>query len=330
MLSDAMPSDAKPPVRLAWLRSQGLGLICGQLTVLLLGTGSVVIAATRDGASAAIQMDDLRPFFEEPSLVHAWFYALLFVIALYALNTLLCTWDSVRSRLARGTRELSAWAPTVIHVSWLIALLSHLVGGLGNTELEPVVLSTAGWTTVEPGLSLRLLRVASELTPSGKVKQTRATVEAKDAQGHVVTDSIAYNEPYSRGVGAELLLLSQVGRVPGVASFTLGTQRCQVVVPGTCALGVTTLEVVALQQAEHLGNRLVAVVHEGTRSFPMVQGGSRAVDGGELRFDGASEEDVVQLRHRHAPGNPVAFVSAVLLACGLLLMGRRWLKPVAE
>ena len=41
-----MPSKAHSRW-LGWLYSQGLGIVCGQLTVLLLGIGSVVIAATR-------------------------------------------------------------------------------------------------------------------------------------------------------------------------------------------------------------------------------------------------------------------------------------------
>ena len=63
-----MRSDSRP--RWAWLRSQGLGLVCGFATVLLFAIGSVVISATRDGASSAIHMDDLRGFFEITHAIH--------------------------------------------------------------------------------------------------------------------------------------------------------------------------------------------------------------------------------------------------------------------
>jgi hypothetical protein len=323
-----MPSEAAPG-RFDWLRSQGLGFVCGQLCVLLLGVGSVVIAATRDGHSAGLQLDDLRPFFLEPWWGHSWFYALLGVIGLYALNTALCTWDSMVARWRRGASDVSAWAPTVIHVSWLVALLSHLVGGLANLELEPVLV-TGEWTQVDPGLAVRLTKLESDYSPSGKLTQTHATLEVRDAQGRVSADVVGYNEPLSRGVGSELLLIAQAGRAPGVVAFSLGAWRCRVVVPGECVLGATRLEVDRLQQAERLGNRVVAVVREGANGFPIVEGSTHALAGGELRFESVGVEDVVQLRHRHAPGNPVAFVSAVLLAVGLVMMGRRWIRPVGE
>ena len=71
--AEAPPARSRPPpraARLGWLRSQGLGLVCGFATVALLAIGSVVLTATRDGASAAIQMDELRGFFDPPHAAH--------------------------------------------------------------------------------------------------------------------------------------------------------------------------------------------------------------------------------------------------------------------
>src|SRR5690242_5991067 len=104
------------------LRSQGLGIACGLATVALLVVGSFVLDRTRDGASAGIAMDDLRPFLERPSIAHAWMYALAPVLALYALNTLLATWDSVVRKVRGGVRSFSAYGPAVVHVGFVLAL----------------------------------------------------------------------------------------------------------------------------------------------------------------------------------------------------------------
>ncbi|MHB8876666.1 MAG: hypothetical protein ACYC8T_23470, partial [Myxococcaceae bacterium] len=138
------------------LRSQGLGLLCGQATVVLLGVGSVVLAATRDGASARVGLDDLTAFFRFPSVAHLWLYLLVPVLGLYALNTALCTWDSVLAKWRRGVRELSPYAPVVMHLGFLLALVAHGVGGLWNREREPAVLGT-GWTSLPGGEQARLL-----------------------------------------------------------------------------------------------------------------------------------------------------------------------------
>ena len=95
-----MPSGS----RLAWLRSQGLGLACGLSTVALLAIGSVVLAATREGASAGIRGDDLRAFFDPPRPAHLWLYLLFPVAGLYAVNTVLATWDSVSRKWRGGVR----------------------------------------------------------------------------------------------------------------------------------------------------------------------------------------------------------------------------------
>ena len=54
------PQGDEGPRWYVMLRSQGLGLICGQLTVLLLAIGSFVIANTRTGASREVRGDDIR------------------------------------------------------------------------------------------------------------------------------------------------------------------------------------------------------------------------------------------------------------------------------
>ena len=116
-----VPGAARPARRLAWLRSQGLGLVCGFATVLLLAVGSVVLTATREGASASVGLDDLRGFFAPPRLEHAWLYLLLPVAALYALNTLLATWDTVGRKWRAGLRAPTAYAASVVHVGFLVA-----------------------------------------------------------------------------------------------------------------------------------------------------------------------------------------------------------------
>ena len=135
-----MPSELRASAAAAggrrwdWLFSQGLGVVCGQATVLLLAIGSVVLTATRDSASAAIAMDDLRGFFVAPSAVHTWFYLLVPILGLYALNTALATWQSVARKWRSGIRAPRFYAAAVIHVAFLTGLLAHAIGGLGGAH----------------------------------------------------------------------------------------------------------------------------------------------------------------------------------------------------
>jgi hypothetical protein len=234
------------------LRSQGLGVICGLATVALLGIGSFVLVATGDGASAGVHMDDLRAFFARPALAHLWLYLLVPVFGLYGLNTALATAHSLVHKISAGVRSPAAYGPPVIHVSFLLALVAHLLGGVYGREIEPMIVSTA-WTPLGDGRDLRLDHVESEMLPSGMPKLVRAHVEVR--RGAAVSRAvIGYNEPLSEGFGARLFLLEEAGRVPG----------------------------------------------------------PRGQDRPAIRIHG-----------RAAPGNPWALASAVLLAVGVVMMGRR-------
>ena len=331
-----MPSEASgvsAPSRWSWLWSQGLGLGLGQATVGLLGIGSVVISATRGGASAGVRLDELGGFFSPPGWTHAWLYLLLPVVALYALNTLLCTWQSVLARWRRGTRDLAAWAPSVIHLAFLFALLSHLVGGFHNREGESLTL-TRSWTALEDGRRVRLVHLETELTSTQKVKAIHATLEVADLAGPTEQTVIGYNQPLSSGLGSDLLLVSQAGQLMA-ATFTYEGEQCRTEVPGECMLGGARLLAQALRESTHWGSKQVAVLRleepgVPAESFPLAQGAARTLASGKsLTFEGVAVEDAVEVRRRLAPGHPFAAISAVVLVVGLAMMGRRWSRQSA-
>jgi hypothetical protein len=205
-----MPSGS--PARWEWLRSQGLGLVCGLATVALLAVGSVVLTATRDGASAGIHMDDLRGFFDPPRAVHLWFYLLLPVAALYALNTVLATWDTVSRKWRGGARAPAAYAASIVHVGFLLALAAHAAGGFLGGDGRSVVV--ASWWQEVPGFGeARLLSLDVDALPDGMPRSARARLELRDAKGAVREEIVGYNEPLSAGAGARLALLADFGRL---------------------------------------------------------------------------------------------------------------------
>jgi hypothetical protein len=236
-----------------WLRSQELGVACGFATVVLLAIGSFVLPATADGASKGIALDDLRPFFERPSPVHAWLYALAAVLAVYGLNTALATWASVTRKWRAGVRSPGAYAPALFHVSFLVALAAHGVGGVwgrddGRVLVGPDPVALPGFPYTARTLSLDV-----DTLPSGLPRSARAELELREPSGAARRVTVGYNEPASAGLGTDLLLLENQGTMPSARGP----------VP------------------------------------------------------------VVALRVRHAPGDPIALVAAVIMAAGVLLLGRR-------
>jgi hypothetical protein len=318
-----MPSEAK----VHWLRSQGFGFVCAQATVLLLGLGSFIIASTRDDASAELTMDEVRPFFTHPRPLHAWFYLLLGVLTLYALNTGLCTFDSLRARFRRGALDASSLGSSVIHVSFLIGLGAHLVGGLWNEE-QPTVRLSPAFSALDDGAQARVTQVTFERTPSGKVKDLEARVELREADGTTHSEPVGYNQPLSRHFGTELFLVAQAGDEPVSASVTVDGQACELALGGSCGpVTLTSLQGPGRSAAGPVARFSTA---SGGR-FSLAEGGARALDGGaRVTLLHVGSQPLLQLRHRHTPGFPLAGLSALALAAGLLMMGRRWLKPPSQ
>jgi hypothetical protein len=310
----------------AWLFSQGLGVICGQATVLLLAIGSVVLATTREGASASIAMDDMRAFFEPPSVIHLWFYLLVLVLTLYALNTTLATCQNVAKKWRAGIRAPRFYAPAVIHVAFLVGLLAHGVGGI---ELERLAVGPS-WTQLGEGREARVTGLEVDSNPDGSMQQLRASVETRDAEGSSAETVVYYNGPLSRGLGSELMLLVRPNSVPTLL-LARGGDRCDLEVEGACDLGDARAELLYLHPPLQPGQSPFAqlrVQNAGggdTETLSLTLGGSKQLsDGSLLVAEDLQARPAILLRHRLAPGNPLALLSSILLGLGLLMMWRRF------
>lgn len=321
----AARAGARDPDRLAWLRSQGLGLACGLATVALLAIGSVVLAATRDGASAGIGMDDLRGFFAPPRLAHLWLYLLFPVAALYGLNTLLATWDTVSRRWRGGARAPSAYAAAVIHVGFLLGLVAHAVGGFLGEERGQVVLTSA-WQDVPGFGEARLLSLDVETLPNGMPREAWARLEVRGADGRVAEERIGYNAPLSSGAGASLALLGEFGRAP-VARLASGSDGCALAEGQGCRIAGLPVRLLAVRPGPG-GAHAALVQAPGPSGRDEVRwlssGGELVLAGGRpLQLSAIAPEQAILLRMRGAPGNPWALAASLLLAVGVIFLWRK-------
>jgi hypothetical protein len=312
----------------AWLTSQQLGILCGLSTVALLAIGSIVLTVTRDGASAAVAMDDVRVFFAQPSPVHLWFYALCGVLALYALNTLLATWQSVSRKWQFGIRAPQMYAPAIIHVAFLVALLAHLAGGLASDERGQVLVGPS-WTALGDGREASVTDLDFRQNADGSLRQAAATLELRAPDRAQERAVVSYNGPLSAGFGTDLFLLTRPTALPA-ARLVRGDAQCVVGQEESCMLGPVQVALLHLETTSgtHGAMARVEVRRDGApaQAVWLFEGRPQTLDdGSELRLAAVDRRPAVLLRHRRAPGNPVALVASLLLAGGLLLMWRRFL-----
>jgi hypothetical protein len=337
-----MPSDSAPvslglgrrpasaPPRWAWLSSQGLGLVCGFGTVLLLAVGSVFLAATREGASAGIGLDDLTGFFARPSWVHWWLYLLFPLAGLYALNATLATWDNVTRRWRSGARAPGAYAAAVVHVGFLLALVAHAVGGFLSSDRGQVVV-TSGWQPLPAFGEVRLVTLDVDALPNGMPRAARAVLELRPAgggaAGPVERAEVGYNQPLSAGAGSRLALLQDLGQLL-VAHLASGGASCALAEGQSCRLGGQEVTVLRVSPMPGAGGGAALVRAPGPDGVPIdrwLAGDRLAVLGGgrPLALSRVAPEPAILLRVREAPGVPWALASALVLALGTGLLWRR-------
>lgn len=97
-----------------------------------------------------------------------WIIALVILIALFALNTTICTIDKVYATL-KGKKPVQSLFPHIVHVGFLIALLGHLLGssyGFKNPGL-PVIEGDTVQVPEVPGLVVRLDDTEMVIGPTG-------------------------------------------------------------------------------------------------------------------------------------------------------------------
>lgn len=316
------------PRRLAWLRSQGLGLLCGVATVVLLAVGSVVLTATREGASAGVHMDDLRGFFAPPRVEHLWLYLLFPVTGLYALNTTLATWDTVTRKWRAGLRAPGAYAASVIHAGFLLALVAHGVGGFLGRDRGGVLVGPE-WQEI-PGFGEgRLLSLEVDVLPDGMPREAWARLEIRDREGEVRTEAVGYNVPLSTAGGGSLALLSDFGRT-WTARLVAGDASCSLAEGQGCVLGDEPIRLVRLVAGR--GGAPAALLagrgpsgREETRVLSR-DGELPLASGRVVQLAAVSPAEVVALRVRETPGHPWALAAGVVMSLGILLLWPKLLR----
>lgn len=125
-----------------------------------------------------------------------WIFILIFLTAIFAVNTLVCTLDRVYAIL-KNRRPIQSFFPHIVHVGFLIALLGHLVSSMAGFRSYGHVLFTGEPIPVpmNAGLSVRLDEMDIKTTSQGQLEDLRTTITILDGERAVKTDDIRINGP---------------------------------------------------------------------------------------------------------------------------------------
>ncbi len=167
----------------------GLWLIGGVCLFLAVGSFS-------GGGAEGSSINDLpllRWLRETPLALSWWLWVAIALLALLALNTVLCSIESVRMKYRR-TGFLILIAPQVMHAGFLLIVLAHLFSAWGGyKQVMPV--QEGGVITCPDGSRVQLANVSATMGPMGFPTDYSAEVRAM-AGGREEVWTISPNHPY--------------------------------------------------------------------------------------------------------------------------------------
>jgi hypothetical protein len=307
--------DSRPslPARLHELvTSQKVGVSSAFVSAGLLAIGSFM-ADRMPQLYAGLSGDDLRFFFHPWRLAHFWLYGLFASMSLWALSTLLCTWDTIVARVRGRVVRLSAWGTILVHTSFCLALLAHLWAGFASETREHVV--DSGGTEIA-GAVYRVRDIDQSSWPSGMPR--KVTVSLERTRGAEVTNLVVgYNEPIVLEAGARELLLGRFGQTPGRAVLRVHGEQVTLRPGDSYDAGAEAVTLLKLHTAQALRVPVVSLSVGQDRIMLPLDPSSRE----DLAFVDVEPTWAVSLQERHNPSVPLVLVVAGLLMLGVVLVG---------
>jgi ResB-like family protein len=181
----------------------GLWLLAG--VMLFMAIGSFL-----QGEGSAINEVALFTWLREvPAAESWWLWLAVGLLALLALNTVLCSWESLRAKWQRGS-FLVRIAPQVMHLGFILIVLAHLQSAIGG--YKETIQVTEGFSITFPDRStVQFVALDASYGKMGMPTAMSATVRYQ-AAGTVQTAAISPNHPlFYQGHG---IYLKDVGLVP--------------------------------------------------------------------------------------------------------------------
>lgn len=314
------------------LKSKKLGIIVGFATTGLLMIGSLQMnfyPASYDGLSG----EDIRFFFDRPSLAHWWFYLLFFCFGIYGVNAFFCTLDSVLVRLRAGATNLTLYGGSICHLAFMVTLLAHLVGGLYTTQERSLTISESPITFGD--VEMRLVGLETTQYPNGMPKEVRAVIKIK--KGDRETEQIlGYNQPVTLDYGVKEFLLKDYGEAPQGVVLKVADKSHQLAVKESFSINGARVQVAGLFMHPNLQRPVVRLIANKEGESPrqvyvtLGEASSKVAEGAQVLFEDIKVSKAVAVGLKENPSVPLALGAVLLFCVGVALVIIRLIKRISH
>lgn len=172
-----------------WISSLNLGLSTMICIMLVMAIGAFAI-----GEQSAI--NDISLFIwlsQAPLTLSWWLWIVLVLMSLLAVNTILCSFETVRTRHAK-TPLPRLLAPQLMHAGFLLMLLAHLFSAAGSSKEGGRVIE-GSTVTLSDSSSVQFSSITGQVGKYGMPTVFQTTIiHTVDSKKH--TAIISPNHPY--------------------------------------------------------------------------------------------------------------------------------------
>lgn len=170
--------------------SLGLWLMGGVMALLAVGSFSGGEQSTLNDVSLFVWLG------RTPLYASWWLWGTVILLALMALNTVLCSVETIRQRL--GQRRLALLlAPQLMHLGFLLIVVAHLLSAKGGAK-EAMQLFEGSDLRFPGGSSVVVEKIEATFDPRGMPVDFAARMRTVEG-GRTTTATVRANEPLFHG-----------------------------------------------------------------------------------------------------------------------------------
>ncbi len=304
------------------LKSKKFGILLGFSITALMMFGSLTMNFAPE-RYAGLHGEDINFFFEHVSLINGWFYLMFVGLVFYAINAFLCTIDSVLVRLRAGVKNITLYGGSVVHLAFLVTLLTHLVGGLYATQLRPITITEK--PAVHDGVELSVMGIETTTYPNGMPKEVRATIKVR-TEGEEFERVLGYNHPVLLDYGAKEFLLGQYSSTPRGVVLKVDGKPLALKLREEFAIGRRRAVVAGVFMPPRVETPVAAVIinpGEANAQQNYVRQGSereQTINNIDISLEDVDVSYRVQVNLKENPSVPLALVVTALFGVGVVMV----------
>ncbi len=305
-----------------FFKSQKTGIIVGFTVTGLLIIGSLIMNYCPESYEG-LSGEDITFFFNEPKLIHTWFYLMFVAFALYGIGIFICTLDSILRKVRARSKKVALYGASIVHIGFLVTLVAHLVGGIWSESGRPITIADQ-W--VQSGeYELKVTGLDTTTYPNGMPRKITAQMKIRK-DGKEYDDTLGYNNPVLVDCGTKQFLLRNYGNMPNAIVMNIDGETVTLNVKDVIEINGTDVLIANLYMPPQFPRPVLQLVSKGAAGkydqtyIRIGKQNVQNVKGVDVMFLDMKSTPAVVVTTKKNPSIPLTLIAIGCFGSGMLLV----------